>query len=322
MTKLRKVVLCVPGGTAGQIFALCYGLVLAETGLCKPHIRFYDIGTTISKLSIEPLLSSKTATSLGITYNSVKGNLTWNGRGMNALLNLSLARIRGTSLWRRIGKFVVKRKGLQAESVNSKVDPGQLSSGVIRLEELNGLELKRLVIGYPTDLRVIEKAWACLKKVLSESDVPNFSQSPGTQESIAIHWRLGDFLEAGAAVAWPSIEKCLTSLPDSLPINIHTDSPHLAKSLVQESRFLNRLHFVSNDIWDDLFSMTRSRYFIGSPSGISFLASLSVLESELGGEVFVPDYWMTDPDLGQEYASEVSTFRNAKVYQSSKMELA
>lgn len=36
----------------------------------------------------------------------------------------------------------------------------------------------------------------------------------------------------------------------------------------------------------------------------------------------MPDYWMTDPDLGQEYASEVSTFRNAKVYQSSKMELA
>jgi hypothetical protein len=312
---VKHITLCVPGGTAGQIFALTYAIWLAENKNYKTHIRFYDIGTSISSLAIEPLLESPVAKELGISYEAIRGNLHWHKKNTKGvLLNLGLARVRGHQMWRRLGELKERalKNWLGSESNASRESSG--SSGVIREEELELLSKPGFLIGYPTDLRIVEAGWRTLKQMFVESGLPEFASRPGLEELISIHWRLGDFVANGDSVAWESIEACLAALPQNLKIDIYTDSPNLAQDLVANSKYVPRIHFKSQDIWTDLFDMTRARYFVGSTSGISFLAALAVQEESAESTVYLPDLWLENHDLQLEYKRGVSTFRHATLF--------
>jgi hypothetical protein len=141
------------------------------------------------------------------------------------------------------------------------------------------------VRGYHSDLRVIQETWQLLEKQFDKSSLRNFTIGGGGDETIAIHWRLGDYLNNPHAnfthgtVSVDSIVSCLRKVSAEFEISdvrVFSDSPDLAKSQLINYRDEFNFTFEFGEIWDDLFEMSRSKVFIGSHSSISTWAAISI----------------------------------------------
>ena len=174
----------------------------------------------------------------------------------------------------------------------------RVSSLIISKSDLFSAQPDELVIGYPSDLGIVEESWDLLSQALGETTYPNFIQNAGADSFVAIHWRLGDYVgnDFQGVVSWDSIYECLRS--NNLlkkEVRVFTDSPDLAASIISGFDHDGRLEIVSSTIWNDLFRMTRARFFIGTNSQVSLLAAIALRKSRNRTAVFLPrPFFKTD----------------------------
>lgn len=286
--------LAVPGGLAGQLFALGYAAWISSKRQEPVHIRFFDGGTSISKLGIESVLNSEMCQLLGVTYSVEKKN--W--PPVSSLMTRSRAlldNIETKSLFEGInsiflGGYLASREKLEGGEFSWSA----ATSTSISLEKLHRSPTGSTISGFPTDYRVIEESWSLLATMIKTSGSPDFAHETGTEDSVAVHWRLGDYVgnTFHGAVSWGSLRNCLKyANPLSRPVKIFTDSPELARRTILEAQDGTSFEVVSGDVWSDLVGMTRSRIFIGSQSGVSFLAAAALRFDNPNSETWLPDKW-------------------------------
>jgi hypothetical protein len=174
-----------------------------------------------------------------------------------------------------------------------------------------------ILAGYPADLALIEESWATLRDVVSISRRLDFLSNTAQEEAISVHWRLGDYVgnTHHGAMSWDSLLTCINSISNKkLPIRIFTDSPDLANHLIGGSLANRHLQVISNDIWSDLFSMTRCKYFIGTHSGVSFLAALALRWDNPDSQTFLPDRWYVSEEANEEFIRTPLVFGGSVIY--------
>ena len=318
----QDLVLAVPGGFAGQLFAVAYGAwVFRELG-STTHIRFHDVGTSIAKFGLGNILETPRAQSLGISYSRVFGN--WppasgavSSVGRHLLSSRFLAPARVPLRIARGGL-----KGAQLAFRNrpvARADPiRQLNPRVISESRLRSAKRGGVVVGFPTSYQIVEEAWDLLTEMIRQAEMPDFSANCGLEESISIHWRLGDYVNSDlhGTVGWPSLETCLSNIDrPELPIKIFSDSIDLAREAVG-SRLKNHPHeFISNEIATDLREMTRSRIFIGTHSGISVLAAMALRHDNETSRTWFPNRWfVTSESERQFFVPARETFGGSSFY--------
>lgn len=312
--ELHGVVLSVPGGLAGQFFALCYGFWIAHFRGIKTHLEFYDIGTDISGFSIGSLLETESTKSSGISYSELSGSLNWSKGGSKPAFNSILLKVRGSVVWKRLRVYA---HSILQHFYRARKNPDASAPGVITRDSLQSLSVGSRFIGYPADYRVIQEAWPFLPKVIAQSGLPDFSRDTGLTDSVAIHWRLGDYVNnrTHGVVAWSSIVRCIEeACSEDLPIRLFTDSPDLAMELIGDSMQGRNFSVVCTDIWSDLYEMTRSKNFIGSHSGVSFLAALAIRSDNPNAKTWLPDKWFLDEQLDTNFIRPVETFGSSIIY--------
>jgi len=304
----------VPGGLAGQIFAVGYGAWISKNLRLPVHINFYDVGSEISQFGVEALVLSQTARDLCISYSQITGNPNWASAASSPFTMWARERARNTRMW------ALLRSAYRAVPLKEGNSGGRTRRGkppVITLETLQSVTPGQHLVGYPTDYRVIEEAWQSVSGMIQESRLPNFAQDTGKEDSLAIHWRLGDYVnnDTHGSINWSTFEDCVVDITgEETPIKIFTDSPVLAKSLVGSSLGGRKISYFSGDIWSDLFEMTRSKIFIASHSGVSFLAAIALRSDNSNSETWLPDRWFLDSRLHDEFARPESTFRGSSLY--------
>lgn len=279
--KKPALTLAVPGGVAGQLFAVGYAAWISTKRQVPVHIQFHHLGSSIGKLGVGAVLESEVAKSLGITF-SVTGD-NWPPTPSKAD-DWSVS-----SLTSRV------RKKLFGDVI-----PWETISSDTLLSASSGATIS----GYPTDYRIIEESWEFLSKMIASSTYLDFTHNTGREDEVSIHWRLGDYVQNKyhGAVAWGSIKNCLRyANPEGMPVKVFTDSLDLAGRVIREFRGLDEFELVSEDIWSDLFGMTRSRVFIGSHSGVSFLAALALRSNNTSSETWLPNTWFLNRDAQQRF---------------------
>lgn len=312
----KKIHISVPGGLAGQIFAVCYAAWIHDMRNMETHIHFFDVGTDISSFSVGPLLDTQVAHSMGISYSEHEGNLNWAESKSNRFLRFARKRFGKTAAWERA-------RNAQAKLRITTISKGTATSskrkmGTISRETLLYVSPGKKLIGYPVDYRVIEEAWPSVKLMLGESGRPDFSRETATDNSVAVHWRLGDYYgnPIHGSVCWESLELCISNaVSREVPVKIFTDSPELALQLVGEAAVKENIEFVSSDIWSDLFSMSRSKFFVGSHSGISFLVALAIRLDNPGATTLLPNRWFLDPLFDTNFLRPAKIFGDSLVYE-------
>lgn len=281
------VTIAIPGGMAGQVFGVAHALWYANKTSRKIHVCFHDMGTEISNFSVGEMLESATTKNLQITFsteglwppatNSILENP---GKNPAASFFETWSLFGGLSQWtRRVLKPKYHRLAIHKEKLLS-AGPGQQ------------------LIGYPSDLAIVEESWPLLSQALSETSYPNFIQDAGSDPSVAIHWRLGDYIgsDLHGVVTWDSIYKCMTDHNFlKKDIRIYTDSPELAAKMVARSEIRGKIEIFSNAIWSDLHDMTRSKFFIGTNSQVSLLAAISLAKSRNRAVAFLPKPFFNTP---------------------------
>ena len=298
--KSRNLTLVVPGGLAGQLFAVGYAAWIAKKRSERVHIIFYDIGTTISKFGVQGVLDSDVAKSLEISYSVV--NDCWpppplNQSRVSKFLSLP-SRIKNRPLLEDI-QAISLGVYLASTVSTSGYRPSfrYAVSDAISRETLVRAASGSIITGYPTDYRIIEESWELLASMIALSGCQDFAHDTGNEDTVAVHWRLGDYVQNAfhGAIAWNSLNNCLKyANKEEMPVRIFTDSPDLAKRTILESQGVCPYEILSSDIWSDLFSMTRSRVFVGSNSGVSFLAALSLRSNNHLSATWLPDTWFLD----------------------------
>lgn len=318
MKKLRadSIELAVPGGLAGQLFAVCYAVWLRAEKDLRTHIQFYGLGTGISSFALGSLLDTPTAKQLGISYSKVIGNLSWTSTRSNPVVELARQKYGSTKAWSnaQTALAMLRREGQR----NGGLFAQRRHTGWISLETLRSVSPGSRLIGYPVDYRVIEEAWPTLSKMIGETDLPNFSKGTGSENSVAVHWRLGDYKDnyTHGSLSWASINEILRfDIDGDLPIRIFTDSPDLARHLANPFTRTSNMEFISSDIWSDIHGMTRSHKFIGSHSGISFLSALAIRLDNNSAKTWLPDRWFLDDWLDQKFERSPQTFGGSSLYQ-------
>jgi|688.fasta_scaffold78076_4 hypothetical protein len=289
----RRILLAVPGGLAGQIFAVGYAVILSNKYKKNVHIQFHDVGTNISKFGVEKILETRTARGLGITYSQT--NRAWPVE-LNKFKSDILNRIpRSTSL----------------------AEEDSLPFGVITDLTLSRARRGSIICGYPTDYRIIEESWPILSQMIGESGYLDFTKFTGMENSVAIHWRLGDYVgnEFHGAVTWNSLENCLLLANENgLKVRVFSDSLDLAKEIIGQRLANYDIELVANDIWTDLYLMTRSKVFIGTQSGISFLTALSLRHDSGSAKTWLPDKWFRNVDAESNFKRSKKTFDKSNIY--------
>lgn len=322
MDEKTGITLAVPGGLAGQLFAVGYGAwVSSELGR-RTHIQFHDVGTEIARFGLGNLLETSKSRDLGLSYSQVSGN--WPpvlGTGPEILLSGALASLKGSLPWRIArGAFLGARAEYRAGQVDREGLLKEANSGVITKNRLRNARVGEVIVGYPTSYQIVEEAWAPLAEMIHESNMPDFSHNCGLEESVAIHWRLGDYVqnEFHGAVGWSSLETCLENAGSSnLPVKIFSDSPALAREAVG-NRLRHRPHeFISNGIWEDLFGMTRSKIFIGSHSGVSFLAAVALRHGNANSRTWLPNRWFANGQAEKLFVPAQETFGKSSFYSAN-----
>jgi hypothetical protein len=180
------------------------------------------------------------------------------------------------------------------------------------------------ISGYPTDYRIIEESWSLMSSMISQSGHPDFAHQTGKEDTVSVHWRLGDYLQNSyhGAVSWLSLGHCLKyANPHNMPVKVFTDSPEIAEQVIAGSQAFSRFHqnyeIVSGDIWSDLFEMTRSRVFVGSQSGVSFLAALALRSDNPNSQTWLPDKWFLNPHAQHLFHHGPKTSQGSVFYPSN-----
>jgi hypothetical protein len=206
-----------------------------------------------------------------------------------------------TTLGRNLGSDFFQRK---------------FATEVISEDQLRLAKPGEKIWGYPTDFQIVEKSWPYLSKLIS-THVSNFAKNCGQEDSVAIHWRLGDYInnDFHGAVSWTSIARCLNyANPNGFPVRIFTDSPDVAQHVLYESKIDTEIEVFSYDIWTDLYLMTRSKIFIGTQSGVSFLAALAIQESSDFARTWFPNRWFLHEGQDKVFTRPRETFRRSMFY--------
>lgn len=305
--------LAIPGGLAGQIFAVGYGGWISSKLGQRVHIQFHDIGTEISKFSVAALCKTKTAKKLHISYSLVSGNwppsheLSRVNR-FRHMLSGYVKRSRGGAIF--LGALRRIQNELKPETIKA-------SFGVISKSILKSAKRGTVIVGYPTDYQIIEESWFLLSKMLHECESLDFTSNTATEESIALHWRLGDYVENSfhGAVSWSSLFHCLEGIGLSdIPLKIFTDSPDLAKKTIGNKLAGRNYSVISGEIWSDLKLMTKSRIFIGTNSGISFLVALALSQDSNRAQIWLPEKWFLNSEPERHFSVPEKTFSAAFFY--------
>ena len=310
----RSVSLSVPGGVGGQLWAVCYAAWIFEKKGLHTQINFYNTGTAISGFGLAPLLETDAAKALGITYSQRIGSLDWNGNRRGTLTYLARQVAGHTKAWALFRDTLGAQRRSRLDSSQPFTD---VKTGTITLETLQNLKHGEHLIGYPSDCRVIEEAWEMIPRMIEESGLPNFVKDTGTENSVAVHWRLGDYVDnpIHGSISWKSLEKCIDeNVGRGLAVKIITDSPSLAEELVGDSVKSRSISFLSSDIWSDLFEMTRSKIFVGSHSAVSFLAALALRMDNPSAMTCLPDKWFLHEGFERQFVRTEITFGKSIIY--------
>lgn len=303
----QRLTLAVPGGLAGQIFAVGYGAWISTRLNQRVHLQFHDVGTSIAKFGVAELCETPMAKNLGITYSQVSGGwppsnafISLNGMGSRVSSKLKSTLVGGvTQAMLRGGALELERRRR-----GTNVNTNRFIDGIITKQRLESAKAGSTVVGYPSDLQIIEDSWIELSQIIRESGLPDFSSQTATEDSIAIHWRLGDYVgnHTHGAVDWSSLNNCIKSLHETrLRLKIFTDSPDLAEKIIKHDRKSVDYEIISGKIWSDLQEMTRSRTFIGTNSGVSFLAALAMVQDNDGARIWLPNQWFLNREMESLY---------------------
>ncbi len=168
--------------------------------------------------------------------------------------------------------------------------------GLIRKVDLLALAGQRIRLhGYPIDFSVMEAVQDELSVALQSSGYPNFLRPTENRDTIAVHWRLGDYVNNhfhGVVTACSLVQGLDLLHPDwkAQGLEIYTDSPNLLRNKRIGSMLANP-KIISGDIWNDLYRMSSAGYFLGNHSGISQWAALSILARKDAARVVLPFNW-------------------------------
>lgn len=290
-SQIRSVWISGTGGLATQLMTLSYGIWLQEHRGRKTLISFRDKGLSYFPLVIKGLLMDFTFKVKSVSDSERKSKvdrpfIQFSSRIRDKLV----ASIKGAT------KFVAKRTSLVVSDHYLSLET---------LEDVNARTLK--VGGYNVDWRVIINSWSRLSQIIDETQQENFMKDAGYEESVSIHWRLGDYHSnpiidsTHGTVSPESILNCLETLSQTTKfqkVKVFSDSPQLAKELLGNVPFAKGIEYVQGEIWDCLYAMTRSRGFIGTNSGISGWAAIAISKCNPNSKVLLPDKWFKNPPAG------------------------
>jgi glycosyltransferase involved in cell wall biosynthesis len=288
------------GGLGAQLGGLSYALWMQRKFERPVKIQYHEKGLTYYPIVVKELL-------FGVRYEIIAASLDNN--------------VNQSDPFKRFSKAPKVRFLQRAKGYFKKLFIRFLtSSGIIVSSEhlsISSLEhvmpQTKIVRGYHSDLRVIEETWELLTKQFAKSSIRNFMVGSGRDETIALHWRLGDYLTNPHAnfthgtVSTDSIVACLRRASSEFKISnvrVFSDSPELAKFNLMKCH--NEFDFTieSGEIWDDLFEMSRSKVFIGSHSSISTWAAISIARANPSAGVYLPDKWFKNLPPGFETSDE------------------
>lgn len=312
-----SLTLAVPGGLAGQLLAVGYAAWISSNRQVPVHIQFHHLGSSIGKLGAVGVLKSELAMSLGISFSEVDASWPSSNRRNAFARRFTVDHFFQKA---RAATFSCYQALQEAHSgQGSRSSP--VVSYPISASKLLQSPLGSIIAGYPTDYRIIEESWEQLSSMISSSGHPNFTHETGKEDTVAVHWRLGDYVQNNyhGAISGSSLANCLRyANTENLPIKIFTDSPDLAERAIRDSSLSSSLcqgyEILSSDIWSDLFGMTRSKIFVGSHSGISFLAALALRSNNAGSQTWLPDKWFLNPHAEWLFRHGPRTARGSAFY--------
>lgn len=297
-----EICLSVPGGLAGQLFAVSSGLWLASKRNVKVRLIFQDTDNGHSEFAVQALLDTNEAHRQRITYSSVSGE-NWlptpnsvvpsQKTRQPPVVQRFLTLARPASAVRLSSGVIIRTRSAVLGFIANRlgwektVPSGLVLSQQILLNATPG----QLLAGYPSDLSVVEQSWSSFRQALAESGKPNFADAAGNDDFVAIHWRLGDYVGNSfhGAVSWDSISSLLSAKKVAgKKIRLFTDSPELASKMIQEAGFREDIDIVSGSIWGDIYEMSRAKVFIGTNSQVSLLVAIAIKKSRKQAIVFLP----------------------------------
>ena len=309
-SKTSPIKFAVPGGLAGQLCAIGYAAWIATKRREPVHIQFHHLGTTIGKLGVIDVLNSELAKRIGISFSEVDARWPVKETVMERLSRRSggaVFGLPGKPASRFIGESILRvaqastlgmYMALKDMQAGQKFRYSPAESPSLAARTLIHAPRGSTVSGYPTDYRIIEESWELLSAMIATSGYPDFTHGTGKEDSVAVHWRLGDYVQNKyhGAVSGSSLGNCLKyANTENLPVKVFTDSPEIAEHVIRNClpypSFGQSYQIISGDIWSDLFGMTRSKIFIGSQSGVSFLASLALRSNNPDSQTWLPDKW-------------------------------
>ena len=262
------------GGLAGQLSALATAIWIKRNLEREPRYVFHEGGVTRRSFAVQPLLQGIPLKVLKEHYEFEEDGAAFHSPTLRARLYSRMRRV-STEWGVRVGTVIV-RDDLDEQA-------------------LRGLSRRvRSVIGYPSDWSIMLFARKDLSERLDFAGLPNFLLGGASQSSIAIHWRIGDYLLSEGArsthglVSPHDLKAALAQFPRDLPVHLYSDSPSIALNRMSMIPDLaRRVSLMREDnIWRALHGMSRSRYFVGTNSGVSMWAAMSVDVS--GGVVSLP----------------------------------
>lgn len=301
----RPVDLHTFGGLAGQLSGLAYGLWIAEFARRPVRINFHTGGVSYRPLVIEDLLSS----------DSVRSRVAF--RVVDDFVATHSGERKLTSKQRTVSLRVARRLTYSFAVVQRAIEV-RLGIRIIQ-QHVDRTSLRRVskrtrvVRGYPTDWNVVDDVIGLLRTAISETGRSNFLLDAGSQESIAVHWRLGDYVSSSSANKFHgviSLKSILSAVADLdaasvLPVTIFTDSPEIASEAISHASSSRCIEIKSGTIWNDMYEMSRSRHFIGSHSGVSLWVATAISQCNPSSKTLLPDRWFASDYNGFDHASQV-----------------
>lgn len=274
------------GGLASQLSSVVYACWLTKNTDRQVQLRLSSGGTTYRKIQVQDLIQKSgaherisvrsTGNDMFRSYDAENDSQTQRfvrrlvASGLPALVNQ----------WQRFSPFHVVGDAIMKED----------------LERVG--KYTRLIRGYPLDWQLIESECTSLSTILAASDYTNFLEGGGQDDFVAIHWRLGDYRRHPEAarthglIPVVSLENALSQMQlPNVPVKVFTDEPDFASRELHSSGLGPRVSVQSGDIWSDLWSMSRAKWFIGSHSAVSLWAALGIRRGNPEARILMPDQW-------------------------------
>jgi hypothetical protein len=274
------------GGLASQLSSLAYASWLLDNTDRQIHLRHYSEGTTNRSFEIPDLVSALDSSGR-LDLVSVPSN----GRSNSSNSRDTIRR-------------VVRQMGIQAQRHFSPFHLNQISIDHSHLAKVKPWTIS--VKGYPLDWRLIRAQAHRIQYSIEISGRPNFLSNAGSEDFLAIHWRLGDYLRHPAArtthgvIGPEGIRNGIYSLQVSstTPIVVFTDSIEIARNGMKQISISNPIDYRSGDIWNDLVGMSRARWFLGSHSAVSVWSAIAISSCNPSAKIRLPNVWYKSPPKG------------------------